>query len=144
MLPPDRHGPLLDHMSSIALAAVLVLPPAEEIVRLVDRADTATVVGALSEMPPVRAASLVMAMDAGRVTGVLRQAAPTRVADILRDVSPVAGGRNCSQAAGKVPRPRAQVSGRMIRHVPESPGNASLLRDAGELCSAVCLAPRRR
>ena len=65
MLPPDRRGPLLDHMSSVALAAVLALPPAEEIMRIVDRADTATMVGALSEMPPVRAASLVLAMDAG-------------------------------------------------------------------------------
>jgi flagellar motility protein MotE (MotC chaperone) len=88
MLPPDRHGPLLDHMSSIALAAVLALPPMDETVRIVDRADIATVVGALSEMAPVHAASLVVAMDAGRVTEVLRQAAPARVADILRSVSP--------------------------------------------------------
>jgi tRNA A-37 threonylcarbamoyl transferase component Bud32 len=88
MLPPDRHGPLLDHMSSVALAAVLVLPLTEETMRVLDRADTASVVGALSEMAPVRAASLVMAMDAGRVTEVLRQVAPTRVADILRSVSP--------------------------------------------------------
>ena len=89
MLPPDRHGPLLDHMSSIALAAVLALPLTEEIVHIVDRADTASVVGALSEMPPVRAASLVMAMDAGTAAGMLRQVAPTRIADILRGVSPV-------------------------------------------------------
>ena len=87
MLPPDRHGALLDHMSSIALAAVLALPPAEETVRLVDRAGTVTVVGALSEMAPVDAAALVVAMDAGRVTEVLRQAAPARAADILRNVS---------------------------------------------------------
>ena len=89
MLPPHRHGPLLDHMSSIALAAVLALPLTEEIVHIVDRADTASVVGALSEMPPVRAASLVMAMDAGTAAGMLRQVAPTRIADILRGVSPV-------------------------------------------------------
>src|SRR5580692_3548235 len=89
MLPPDRHGPLLDHMSSIALAAVLALPLTEEIVHIVDRADTASVVGALSEMPPVRAASLVMAMDAGTAAGMLKQVAPTRIADILRGVSPV-------------------------------------------------------
>jgi hypothetical protein len=88
MLPPDRHGPLLDHMSSVALAAVLVLPLTEEILLVLDRADTASVVGALSEMPPVRGASLVMAMDAGRVTEVLKQVAPTRIADILRGVSP--------------------------------------------------------
>jgi Mg/Co/Ni transporter MgtE len=75
-------------MSSVALAAVLALPPTEETVRILDRADTATVVGALSEMAPVRAASLVVAMDAGRATEVLRQVAPTRVADILRSVSP--------------------------------------------------------
>ena len=91
MLPPDRRGPLVDHMSSVALAAVLALPPTEEVVRLVDRADTVTVVGALSEMPPVRAASLVLAMDAGRATKVLRRAAPARVADILRNVSPASG-----------------------------------------------------
>jgi len=89
MLPPDRHGPLFDHMSSVALAAVLALPPTEEIVRILDRADTASVVGALSEMPPVRAASLVMAMDAGSAAEVLKQVAPTRAADILRGVSPV-------------------------------------------------------
>jgi Mg/Co/Ni transporter MgtE len=89
MLPPDRHGPLLDHMSSVALAAVLALPLTEEIVRILDRADTASVVGALSEMPPVRAASLVMAMDAGTAAGMLKQVAPTRIADILRGVSPV-------------------------------------------------------
>jgi Mg/Co/Ni transporter MgtE len=88
MLPPDRRGPLVDHMSSVALAAVLALPPTEEIVRIVDRADTVTVVGALSEMPPVSAAALVLAMDAGRATEVLRRAAPARVADILRNVSP--------------------------------------------------------
>ena len=88
MLPPDRRGPLLDHMSSVALAAVLALPPAEEIMRIVDRADTVTMVGALSEMPPVRAAALVLAMDTGRATEVLRRAAPARVADILRSVSP--------------------------------------------------------
>lgn len=88
MLPPDRRGPLLDHMSSVALAAVLAVPPAEEIVRIVDRADTVTVVGALSEMPPIRAAALVLAMDAGRASEVLRRAAPARVADILRSVSP--------------------------------------------------------
>ena len=89
MLPPDRHGPLLDHMSSVALAAVLALPLTEEIVRILDRADIASVVGALSEMPPVRAASLVMAMDAGYAAGMLKQVAPTRIADILRGVSPV-------------------------------------------------------
>jgi tRNA A-37 threonylcarbamoyl transferase component Bud32/flagellar motility protein MotE (MotC chaperone) len=88
MLPPDRHGPLLDHMSSVALAAVLVLPLTEETMRILDRADTASVVGALPEMAPVRAASLVMAMDAARATEVLKQIAPTRVADILRSVSP--------------------------------------------------------
>jgi tRNA A-37 threonylcarbamoyl transferase component Bud32/flagellar motility protein MotE (MotC chaperone) len=88
MLPPDRHGPLLDHMSSVALAAVLVLPPTEETARVLARADTATVVGALSEMAPVHAASLVVAMDAERAKEVLRRAAPARVADILRNVSP--------------------------------------------------------
>jgi protein kinase-like protein/MgtE-like protein len=88
MLPPDRRGSLLDYMSSVALAAVLSLAPTEEIVRIVERADTATVVGALSEMSPVRAAALVQAMDAGRASEVLRQAGPTCVADILRSVSP--------------------------------------------------------
>jgi tRNA A-37 threonylcarbamoyl transferase component Bud32/flagellar motility protein MotE (MotC chaperone) len=107
MLPPGRHGPLLDHMSSVALAAVLVLPPTEEIMRILDRADTASVVGALSEMPPVRAASLVLAMDAGTAAGVLRQVAPTRIADILRGVSP-AGRRQ--ELLGRLPeRLRASV-----------------------------------
>jgi tRNA A-37 threonylcarbamoyl transferase component Bud32/flagellar motility protein MotE (MotC chaperone) len=88
MLPPDRRCSLLDYMSSVALAAVLALPPTEEIVRIVERADTATVVGALSEMSPVRAAALVRAMDVGRASEVLRRVAPTYVADILRSVSP--------------------------------------------------------
>ena len=69
------------------LAAVLALPLTEEIVHIVDRADTVSVVGALSEMPPVRAASLVMTMGTGSAAGVLRQVAPTRIADILRGVS---------------------------------------------------------
>ena len=88
MLPSDRRGSLIDHMSSVALAVVLALTPSEEIVRLVDRADTATVVGALSEMTPVRAASLVLAMDDGRASEVLKRAGPALVADILRSVSP--------------------------------------------------------
>ena len=86
MLPAGRHGPLLDHMSSIALAAVLVVPSAEEAVRIADRADIATVVGVLSEMTPVAAASLVLATDTGRAAEVLRRAAPARVADILRSL----------------------------------------------------------
>jgi tRNA A-37 threonylcarbamoyl transferase component Bud32 len=93
MLPPDRHGPLLDHMSSAALAAVLVLPLTEETMRILDRADTASAVGALSEMAPASAAPIVMAMDVGRATDVLKQVAPTRVADILRSVSPASRGQ---------------------------------------------------
>jgi len=107
MLPPDRHGPLLDHMSSVALAAVLVLPLTGETMRVLDRADTASVVGALPEMPPVRAASLVLAMDAGRAAEVLRQVAPTRVADILRSVSPASRRQ---ELLGRLPeRLRASV-----------------------------------
>jgi hypothetical protein len=86
MLLPGRQGPLADHMSSIALAAVLATPPSEEAVRLVDHADLATVVGAVAEMPPVQAAPFVVAMDAGRCTDVLRRIAPERVADIMRSV----------------------------------------------------------
>ncbi len=88
MLPSDRRGPLIDHMSSVALAVVLALPPAEEIVRVIDRADTATVVGALSEMSPASAASLVLAMDPRPAAEVLKQAGPALAADILRRVSP--------------------------------------------------------
>jgi len=88
MLPPDRHGPLLDHMSSVGLAAMLSLPPEDEAVRIADQADTVTVAGALSEMAPARAASLTVTMDAGRLNEVFRRAAPARVADILRCVSP--------------------------------------------------------
>jgi tRNA A-37 threonylcarbamoyl transferase component Bud32 len=107
MLPPDRHGPLLDHMSSVALAAVLVLPLTDETMRVLDRADTASVVGALPEMAPVRAASLVLAMDAGRATEVLRQVSPTRVADILRSVSPASRRQ---ELLGRLPeRLRASV-----------------------------------
>jgi tRNA A-37 threonylcarbamoyl transferase component Bud32 len=107
MLPPDRHGPLLDHMSSVALAAVLTLPLAEETMRVLDRADTASLVGALPEMAPVRAASLVLALDAGRATEVLKQVAPTRVADILRSVSPASRRQ---ELLGRLPeRLRASV-----------------------------------
>src|SRR5262249_27928118 len=88
MLPPSRHGPLLNHMSSIALASVLALPPVPDAVRLCEGADIATIVGALSEMPPDRTSTLIVAMDANRATQVLRLTAPARVADILRSVSP--------------------------------------------------------
>jgi tRNA A-37 threonylcarbamoyl transferase component Bud32/flagellar motility protein MotE (MotC chaperone) len=107
MLPPDRHGPLLDHMSSVALAAVLVLPLTEETMRVLDRAETASVVGALSEMAPVRAASLVLALDAARAAEVLRQVTPIRVADILRSVSPASRRQ---ELLGRLPeRLRASV-----------------------------------
>jgi len=107
MLPPDRHGPLLDHMSSVALAAMLVLPLTGETMRVLDRAGTASVVGALPEMAPVRAASLVLALDAGRAAEVLKQVAPTRVADILRSVSPASRRQ---ELLGRLPeRLRASV-----------------------------------
>ncbi len=101
MLLPDRHGPLLDHMSSVALAAVLDVPPTKEIVSILDRADNATVVGALCEMAPVSAASLVMAMNAERAAEVLRQATATRIADILRNVSPA---RRRNELVNRLPR----------------------------------------
>jgi tRNA A-37 threonylcarbamoyl transferase component Bud32 len=107
MLSPDRHGPLLDHMSSIALAAVLAAPPVEETASIVDQADTATVVGALSEMTPVRAALLVAAMDAGRATEVLKRTGPARVADILRNVS--SAGRRQELLSRLPERSRASV-----------------------------------
>jgi hypothetical protein len=88
MLPLDRRGPLLDHMSSVALAAVLAVPSAAETLRIVDRAETATLVGALSEAAPHQAALLVMAMDVGRAAELLRQVPAARVADILRNVLP--------------------------------------------------------
>jgi serine/threonine protein kinase len=107
MLLPDRHGPLLDHMSSIALAAVLDVPPTKEIVAILDRADNATVVGALCEMTPVSAGSLVMAMNTEHAAEVLRQATPARIADILRNVSP-ASRRN--DLVSRLPKPiRAPV-----------------------------------
>ena len=92
-------------MSSVALAVVLALPPAEEIVRVIDRADTATVVGALSEMSPASAASLVLAMDPRPAAEVLKQAGPALAADILRVSPRPAGGRNCPAAE----RSRASV-----------------------------------
>jgi tRNA A-37 threonylcarbamoyl transferase component Bud32 len=106
MLPLDRRGPLLDHMSSVALAAVLAVPPAAEAVRIADRAESATLVGALSEMAPDQAALLVMAMDAGRAE-LLRQVPAARVADIVRNVVP-AGRRE--ELLGRLPeRFRAAV-----------------------------------
>jgi hypothetical protein len=86
MLLPSRQGPLADHMSSIALAAVLAIPPSEEAVRIVDHAELATLVGAVAEMPPVQAAPVVLALDVGRCADVLRRIAPERVADIMRNV----------------------------------------------------------
>lgn len=88
MVTKDRAGQLLDHMSSIAAAAVLSLHPAEGAVRIMGRSDHHTVVEALSEMDPDRAASVVLSMEEGWAAEVLRQAAPAKVASILRNVPP--------------------------------------------------------
>jgi serine/threonine protein kinase len=119
MLPPHRRSPLLDHMSSVALAAVLVLSPAEDTMRLADRADPAAVVGALSEMPPVRAASLMLTMETGRAADVLRQLAPARIADIIGNVSPA--GRRQELLSRLPERSRASV----LRHLNDSQRTAN-------------------
>jgi tRNA A-37 threonylcarbamoyl transferase component Bud32/flagellar motility protein MotE (MotC chaperone) len=87
MVTVDRAGLLLDHMSSVAAASALSLPPSATAVRVLGRADTPTVVGALSEMPPHSAASVVLAMDEPRAVEVLGHATPATVAAILRNVS---------------------------------------------------------
>ena len=119
MLPLDKCGELIDHMSSIALAAVLALPPAADITRIVNRADIATLVGAISEMPADRAAPLVLAMAGGRAADLeraaelLRQAGPARAADILRSV------------------PSASHRHQLLRRLPES-FRASVRKYLGE------------
>jgi hypothetical protein len=123
MLPPDRQGPLLDHMSSVALAAMLTPPRADvrvqprtadtaasvdqAVLAIVGRADIATVVGAVSEMAPASAAPLVLAMSPDRASDVLRRTAPARVADIIRCVCPASRGQ---QLLSRLPeRTRASV-----------------------------------
>ena len=91
MLPLDRCGELIDHMSSIALAAVLALPPAAEITRIVNRADIATLVGAISEMPADRAAPLVLAMAGGRAADL------ERAAELLRRAGSGPRGRHLAE-----------------------------------------------
>jgi serine/threonine protein kinase len=92
ILPKDRAGRLLDHMSSLAAAAVLSVPPARDKLDVLGKADPLTVVGALAEMAAERAAALVMAMDEEeRGAQLLFQTAnPVIVAAILRQVTPKA------------------------------------------------------
>ncbi|HEY0935150.1 MAG TPA: protein kinase [Trebonia sp.] len=95
MLPQERGGRLLDHMSSLAAAAVLAVPGPGPALGLLARADGLTVVSALTEMTPAAAAALVTALDDdARAARLLFQtASPPAVAGILRRVEPAARGR---------------------------------------------------
>lgn len=88
MVTTERAGQLVDHMSSVASAAALSVPPPVKAARILDRADIPTVVGTLSELPPRAAASIVLAMDEPRAIEVLGRASPTTVAAILGNVPP--------------------------------------------------------
>jgi flagellar motility protein MotE (MotC chaperone) len=90
MVTTERAGQLVDHMSSVASAAALSVPPSGKAARILDRADLPTVVGTLSEMPPRGAAAIVLALDEPRAVEVLGRAAPATVAAILGNV-PAAG-----------------------------------------------------
>jgi len=97
MFTLERAGRLLDQMSPLAAAAAMSRPPTDEAVLILDRADTRTIVEALSEMPPDIAASLLLEMDAGH--GV---AAPGRAVEVL-------GGTAVATAAAiltKIAQPR--------------------------------------
>jgi|SRR5450756_589041 len=88
MVTINRAGQLLDDMSSIAAAAVLALKPTDGAVRIMVRCDDQTIVEALSEMDPDRAAEVVLTMGEGRAVAVLRQAAPLKVARVVRYIAP--------------------------------------------------------
>jgi serine/threonine protein kinase len=96
MIPPERAGQLLDHMSSLASAAVLAVPPSRSALGLLSRADNLTVVSALSEMAPRAAAALLAGMDdderAARL--LLATANPGTVARILESLGPPGRGRS--------------------------------------------------
>ena len=96
MIPPDRAGRLLGHMSSLGCAAVLAAAPPRVALGLLARTDELTVVSALPEMAPASAASLVTGMsDDERVAQLLLATAnPVTVAGILRHVGPADRGRS--------------------------------------------------
>jgi tRNA A-37 threonylcarbamoyl transferase component Bud32/flagellar motility protein MotE (MotC chaperone) len=96
MVTQEQAGRLLDHMSSAAAAAALALPTAAVAVLRMAKADTLTVVGVLTEMPPLRAAALVQAMDDDvRAVEVLRRMPdPANAASILLQVFPAARRRS--------------------------------------------------
>jgi tRNA A-37 threonylcarbamoyl transferase component Bud32 len=86
MVPAERAGRLLDHMSSLAAASALSLPTTTGAVRVLGQADDLTATGVLLEMSAPAAAAVIIAMDGKRAARLLGQAAPVTVAGILRNV----------------------------------------------------------
>lgn len=86
MVPAERAGRLLDHMSSLAAASALALPTTTGAVRVLGQADDLTATGVLLEMSAPHAAAVIIAMDGKRAVRLLGQAAPVTVAAILRNV----------------------------------------------------------
>lgn len=86
MVPAERAGRLLDHMSSLAAASALALPTTTGAVRVLGQADDLTATGVLLEMSAPAAAAIVVAMDGKRAVRLLGRAAPVTAADILRNV----------------------------------------------------------
>ena len=90
----DRAGVLLDHMSALAAAGALALPPATGAVDLLAEADVSTAVGALTGMPADRAAPLVQAMGETHAVKVLAMMPdPATVAGLLSHVFPASSGQ---------------------------------------------------
>jgi eukaryotic-like serine/threonine-protein kinase len=90
----DRACRVLDHiMSPSAVASVLAALPPARAARIVQGADTLTVVDALPEMPPRSAGTLITEMDEAHAADVLSRVAPVSVAGILNVVSGELRGR---------------------------------------------------
>lgn len=89
MLTTERAGRLLDHMSSIASAPVLSLPPLTGALHVLAHAADPTVVAILLKMNASSAAALVKAMDTERTVRLLAQAPPAAAANLLRSLPPV-------------------------------------------------------
>jgi hypothetical protein len=108
-------GLLLDHMSSLAVAAVLSVPPARRTLDVLGKADPLTVVGALIEMEPGRAAALIMAVDDEQRAAqfLFRTGNPAIVAAILRQVTPA---HRSDSLLGHLPREFRDLAASYLQH----------------------------
>ena len=93
MIAADQAGRILDRMSPGDAASVLVALSPAGAVRILRGADTLTVVGALTEMPPRSTGQVITAMDEARAADVLGRVPPVAVAAIVNLVSGELRGR---------------------------------------------------